>query len=373
MVVNIKIFDQRKKLVTLKEKRNHYNVKLLRGYGVSISLKNSKIILKNDAHDVTGESEKEEWFVNRMPYSKIIISGKGYISTEALHLLSLHNRHVILLDTYGKPITYLNPVKESNIATKYRIGQYDTFRDESKRNYLTQQITKAKIDSQIKFLESNNDNDAELSKGIEKLKKHRDAMSQNILHTEAVTSRLYFGAYSKLIPERFKFHSRNSPLRVKKDKASDVINGLLNYGYTILGGEISKFLNGIGLDAYYGFSHKNHSSFQSLVYDLMEPFRWLVDYAVLRLVTQKSRHRISKKQYSHTRNGHIIFEYDLIRVFLEVLERTFQKERPYKFRHGKQRSNGLMNCQEVTIAKLTVQSLADYCCQSSKSFLEDNR
>ena len=56
------------------KKRNHYNVKLLRGYGVSITLKNSKIILKNGTHDVTGESEKEEWFVNRMPYEKIVIS-----------------------------------------------------------------------------------------------------------------------------------------------------------------------------------------------------------------------------------------------------------------------------------------------------------
>ncbi|MEK0336444.1 MAG: hypothetical protein QQN41_03300 [Nitrosopumilus sp.] len=43
-----------------KKKRNHYNVKLLRGYGVSITLKNSKIILKNGSHDVTGEQEKEE-------------------------------------------------------------------------------------------------------------------------------------------------------------------------------------------------------------------------------------------------------------------------------------------------------------------------
>ena len=59
--------------MTQKEKKNHYNVKLLRGYGVSISLKNSKIILKNGAHDVTGEYEKEEWFVNNMPYEKIIL------------------------------------------------------------------------------------------------------------------------------------------------------------------------------------------------------------------------------------------------------------------------------------------------------------
>lgn len=83
---------------TQKNQRNHYNVKLLRGYGVSISLKDSKIILKNGRHDVTGQQESEEWFVNNMPYEKIVLSGKGYVSTEALSLLSQNNRNVILLD-----------------------------------------------------------------------------------------------------------------------------------------------------------------------------------------------------------------------------------------------------------------------------------
>jgi CRISPR-associated protein Cas1 len=57
------------------------------------------------------------------------MSGKGYISTEALSLLSQHNRNLILLDTYGKPISYLNPVMESLTSTNYRIGQYDAFRN----------------------------------------------------------------------------------------------------------------------------------------------------------------------------------------------------------------------------------------------------
>ena len=33
--------------MTLKEKQNHYNVKLLSDYDLSVLLKNSKIILKN--------------------------------------------------------------------------------------------------------------------------------------------------------------------------------------------------------------------------------------------------------------------------------------------------------------------------------------
>jgi len=56
--------------MTLKGKQNHYNVKLLRGYGVSINLKDNRIILKNGQHDITGKSETEEYFVPGMHYKK---------------------------------------------------------------------------------------------------------------------------------------------------------------------------------------------------------------------------------------------------------------------------------------------------------------
>ena len=131
--------------------RNHYNIKFLRGYGFSIKVKDSKIVLKNCA-DPFKEPEVEEWFVNNMPYEKIVMSGKGYISTEALSLLSQHHRNLILVDTYGRATTYLNPVTESLTNTRYRIGQYDTFRDKVKSEYLSRQILKAKLDSQINFL-----------------------------------------------------------------------------------------------------------------------------------------------------------------------------------------------------------------------------
>lgn len=88
------------------DQRNHYNVKLLRGYGVSINIKNNKLILKNGQNDITEISEKEEWFVSKIPYEKIVISGKGYVSTEALALLNRNYRNLILVDTYGKPVSF---------------------------------------------------------------------------------------------------------------------------------------------------------------------------------------------------------------------------------------------------------------------------
>jgi CRISPR-associated protein Cas1 len=46
--------------MTLKGNKNHYNVKFLKCYGFSISVKDSKIILKNTS-DSFKEPEIEEW------------------------------------------------------------------------------------------------------------------------------------------------------------------------------------------------------------------------------------------------------------------------------------------------------------------------
>jgi CRISPR-associated protein Cas1 len=187
--------------MTVKGKQNHYNIKILKGYGFSIKVKDSKIILKN-CSDPFKEPEVEEWYVNNMPYEKIIMSGKGYVSTEALSLLSQHNRNLILVDTYGRATTYLNPVTESLTNTRYRIGQYDTFRDKTKCDYLSRQIVKAKLDSQINFLKSTNRQ--EVIDGISQIQSFRNQIENSIpISIENKASRIYFREFRKLIPERF--------------------------------------------------------------------------------------------------------------------------------------------------------------------------
>ena len=352
--------------MTLKGQQNHYNVKFLKGYGFSINVKHNKLVFKN-SYDPFKEPEVEEWFITNLPYKKIVLCGKGYISTEALGLLCEHNRNVILCDTYGKPISYMNPVMESWTGTKYRMGQYDTFRIPEKMRYLTKQIVKAKIQSQIRFLELTKNPD--VKEGIRFLKESLIQIKENPLANEAQLGRRYFLEFSKLIPDKYGFTSRNqSQIRNSKNNATDVINALLNYGYCVLAGEISKFVNGVGLDAYFGFYHKKHTGFQPLVYDLIEPFRWLVDFSVWKIATSYDI-APSKKQYASTKEGKVVMSYELIKNFLELLERTFQKERRYESRFGGAKTkDGLRSCQEITIAKICVQNLADYCIGKSNSF-----
>ena len=340
--------------MTQKGRKNHYNVKLLRGYGVAIHLKDNKVILKNGKDILSGLSETEEWFITKLPYEKIVVSGRGYISTEAIKLLCENNKNVILTDTYGHPISFINGMMESLTGTRYRKAQYDAFSDPAKRDYLSKQIIQAKLESQIRFLESTENSD--VFSGITILKSYLRNIDG---FTEAKASRIYFREFAKLIPERYGFESRNqSSQRITKRHASDVINGLLNYGYSVLSGEISKFVCGFGLDPYYGFMHRSHTGFQPLVYDIMEPFRWLVEYSAYKLaITHNPKQKIYKKDFAFTKDGNVVLDTSLIKRFLEILERAFQKERPYKFKHGRKTKDGMKSCQEITIAKIQIENL----------------
>ncbi len=234
----------------------------------------------------------------------------------------------------------------------YRMAQYDTFRIPSKCDYLRQQIISSKKESQLKLL------------------KLIGSPVVTLSDKENVAGRIYFIEFAKHIPEKYGFHSRNqSFIRNSKNNATDIINALLNYGYSVLAGEISKFVCGIGLDPYLGFMHKTHTGFQPLVYDLMEPFRWLVDYSVWLIANNTSHnHRIKLKEYAHTREGNVVIEYSLIKRFLELLERQFSQERKYDFRHGKKTESGLKSVQEITIVKIQIQNLIDYCTTKNDKF-----
>lgn len=90
--------------------------------------------------------------VTKIPYEKIIVSGRGYVSTEAIKLLNENNKNVILTDTYGHPISYMNGMMESLTGTNHRIAQYDGFRNPENCRKLSKKIIHDKIESQIRFL-----------------------------------------------------------------------------------------------------------------------------------------------------------------------------------------------------------------------------
>src|SRR2546425_8128800 len=232
--------------MTLPGKKNHYNVKLLRGYGCSISLKNNKVCLKGGKDVFTGQQDVEEWFVTQIPYERIVISGKGYVSIDAIQLLSDHNINVILLDSFGKLVANMNNVMASPTGTNYRIGQYDTFRNPDKVLELQKNLLAAKFQSQISFLKDlRRDEVNEAIIGLEvyltRINSPTTKDKRDLLTIESRAGHLYFRNYVKLFNPKYEFDSRHGGGLVMSNRyASDIINGLLNYGYTVLAAEIAK-------------------------------------------------------------------------------------------------------------------------------------
>lgn len=74
-----------------------------------------------------------------------------------------------------------------------------------------------------------------------------------------------------------------------RDQDAGDINGLLNYGYTVLRAVVSRAICAAGLHPTLGIFHANRANAFALADDLMEPYRPLVDQLVLDLVLDGER------------------------------------------------------------------------------------
>lgn len=141
---------------------------------------------------------------------------------------------------------------------------------------IAQHLVKNKIAQQIAFLDKRRKKYSELKEAILKLHEYNERMPdsslgfQEILGLEGVASRLYFAHMFDNIE-----WSGRTP-RTKKD----IPNLLLDIGYMQLFHLVDALLNLYGFDTYKGVYHREFYQRKSLVADLVEPFRPIVDYTI---------------------------------------------------------------------------------------------
>ncbi len=64
----------------------------------------------------------------------------------------------------------------------------------------------------------------------------------------------------------------------------------------------------------------------------------------------------------------VLLDTGLVQKFLEMLEVDFRKTREYDRKNGMKKENGLSNCAEITIAKISIQNLSDFCNEKIDEF-----
>jgi CRISPR-associated protein Cas1 len=347
--------------VTLQGKQNHYDIKILSGYGYSISVRNQRIVLKNGTDVFTEKSETEEYIPTALPYSRLVLIGKnGYVSTKAIHLLTENHISLIFLDTFGNLKASIQEDMSSFTGVYRRMGQYDTFRDDIKCLAMQKDLVIRKLQSEIDFV-TDGIVKAKLSKLQDYVRKSRTY--HEILSCEAKAGIIWRNYYSSLFDESYQYDSRkNAGRRAKPRYATHVINALLNYGFSVLYSEVAKQIHAQGLDAYYGFYHKSHESEQALVYDLIEPYRILVESSVLEFSRKALQwNRLNKcVKLNEKHHYQIILDDVCLKRFLETLSRKFNEKRMYVSRYGnRSKATEEALTRESTIMKLQIEEFAN--------------
>jgi len=92
----------------------------------------------------------------------------------------------------------------------------------------------------------------------------------SLMGIEGVASKAFFKAY---------FHDLGWVARRPRTK-SDIVNVALDIGYTMLFNYIECFVRMFGFDLYVGVFHRLWFKRKSLICDLMEPFRCIIDRCV---------------------------------------------------------------------------------------------
>lgn len=186
------------------------------------------------------------------------------ISQVLLADLLTSNVMVVISDRKHQPTGMLLPLQHHVTQTEKFAAQVALAK--SRKKQLWKQIVQNKIRQQSWVLKSVSDNDAGLSKLVQKVK---SGDSENV---EAQAARRY---WTRLFTGNF-----------KRDREADDQNRFLNYCYAIVRALTARCLCASGLHPSLGLHHHNRYSAYCLADDMMEPYRAFADIHVYEILKE---------------------------------------------------------------------------------------
>lgn len=234
------------------------------GKGEKISFKNDNLLITDENGKIKHQSTCYRLFL-------LFICGDYCITSGLLDRANKFGFNIVLM-TPNLRVTKIIPSKaEGNVLLRRRQYEYD-------KTDIAARVIANKIHNQNFLLKKRRNKSEEEKLVIQKLKDFEkevlkpDLKVQEIMGIEGVSAKLYFQTL-------FKEHcwTARRP-RVKHD----ITNCLLDIGYTILFNVINALLEMYGFDVYVGILHTQFFHRKSLVCDLEEPFRPIIDAALIK-------------------------------------------------------------------------------------------
>lgn len=295
------------------------------------------------------KNEDKVFEVSARKIDSILITTAAYISTDAIKLAMERNIDVIFLDEFGDPY---GRVWHSKLGSTTLIRRRQLEIAETAEGLgLAKEWVAAKIEHQIDLLKrlanSRPDKEEKLKEYVLRLEDTRtklgtlsgtiDERRGTIMGLEGSAGRTYFEALSFIMPERYAFDGRS------RQPAKDEFNCLLNYGYGVLYSMVEKGCIIAGLDPYVGFVHTDNYNKKSMVFDLIEMFRILVEQTV---VFMFSGRKVKQEHFDEVKGGFTLNK-DGKAGLIESLNETFEKSVRYRGRNIKNRDIVQFECHRI--------------------------
>jgi CRISPR-associated protein Cas1 len=321
----------------------------LSGFGVSLSVDAARLVVKDGFLEPDSAQTTREFEPRRMPYDSVVIDGQtGTISLAAIKWLMRHDVPLFILDYNGTLLSSTLPREPVNGPLK--IAHIDAYRDQAKRFHIAKKLVEAKhqrtldvmkwLDARYGGLSSVH---ADFHKESERLEQCRDLSC--LTSIEGRIADIYWRYLQQVLPSKFGFISRMH--ETHQMNASDPFNALLNYGYAILETQCRKALNSVGLEPTVGFLHEARQTKYPLVYDLQEPYRWLIDTTV---ITCMENGHFGKKDFYRMDNYVLRLRPEAARRLVDALRIRFNSPVAYKRK---------FYCWDAVI-RLKAQELSNY-------------
>lgn len=282
--------------------------------------------------EVDGEKKKQK--ISPKKVRSIIISTHARITTDVIALAVKNNIDVVLLDDFGNPYGRFWHSRFGSTAF-IRRKQIEKF-ESMKGLELVQSWLGAKIENNIEHLKEleykRHKKANEIEKEIEEMRKYLVKIYEvdssveecrNILMAyEGNSSKHYYNTLAHLIPQEFRFEGRS------RRPAKDEFNAMLNYAFGILYGKIEKALIVAGLDPYVGILHTDNYNKKSLVFDVIEKYRFIATKTVFSLFSMK---KVNKKHFDKIHGGLKLNKEGKV-VLVGILTEKFEKRKRYNGR-----------------------------------------
>lgn len=263
----------------------------------------------------------------------MIYGHSGNITLDAIKWLTKQNVQITVLNWDGRLLTTIMPPESKQSIT--RMAQYRAY-ENRQRVDIAKKIIDAKIRSSVAVLNWLAERYREVADSQEQIMKkietnwsqlRRATTIKQVMGIEGMVARVYWDTISKVIDDRLEFDGRVYGKTFRPMGAVDPVNALFNYGYSILESQCWKALNSNGLDPYVGFLHQMTPGSAALVYDLQEPFRWLVDVGV---ITGLEKKIFDKKDFVRTENYNIRIRPVGVEKLIGEVTRLLSSKVPYQ-------------------------------------------